>query len=73
MVKFKFYSQSIKRILLISKVHIESFNYAISQGLNLIVNAFLNQSVQSNTKGKLNYYIKGLYLSKPYLFEKKKN
>jgi DNA-directed RNA polymerase I subunit RPA2 len=72
MVKFKFYSQSIKRILLISKVHIESFNYAISQGLNLIVNAFLNQSVQSNTKGKLNYYIKGLYLSKPYLFEKKK-
>nr|UXY87606.1 rpa2 [Cryptomonas curvata] len=72
MLELKTYSQSIKRISLISKVHIESFNYAITQGLNLIVNNFLNHSVLSNLNQKVQYYIKGLYVSKPYLFEKTK-
>ena len=72
MLKLQIYSQSIKRILHISKVHIESFNYAITQGLNLIVNNYLNLSVLSNFKNKVKYYVKGLYISKPYLFEKKK-
>ena len=72
MFRLRNYSQSVKRILVLSKVHIESFNYAITQGLNLIVSNFLNNSNLSNSIKKIKYTIKGLYISKPYFFENKK-
>jgi DNA-directed RNA polymerase I subunit RPA2 len=73
MLRLKNHSSSVKRVMFLSKVHIESFNYAITQGLNLIVNSFLNQSLLSDSVKNIKYnIITGLYVSKPYMFEKKK-
>nr|UXY87119.1 DNA-directed RNA polymerase I 135K chain [Cryptomonas sp.] len=66
------YYSSIRRLICLTKVHIDSFNYAVTQGLHLIVNDLINRFSNYNYSENSEYNrLIGLYISKPYFFEKK--
>ncbi|AEA38739.1 DNA-directed RNA polymerase I 135K chain (nucleomorph) [Cryptomonas paramecium] len=60
-----------RRIIFITKLHLESFNYAMTQGLFLIISGLSSYFLDFIfSKYKIVIQITGLYVSKPYSLKK---
>ena len=60
---------AIKRLESLTKIHTESFNFAISQGLHYINFEFLSEMIKDKKDWKReNFFITNFYICKPYFY-----